>query len=90
MSQEVLMLDAPVYQPPEGSDDFGERDVIGKGLRLLLYIGEIASLDIVTIDENDEPRALVMRLEDSRDRAMNLLRHPQSYVSEEQAIILFD
>ena len=87
---EALALEIPAYEPPEGSADFGERDVEGKDLRLLLYIGEIASLDVVHLDENGEPEFLVMRLEDTRDRAMNLLRHPQSYISKEIAIQLFD
>ena len=90
MSNETLVLEAPSYQPPEDAEDFGERDIKEKQLRLLLYIGETAILDIVHIDENDEPTFLVRRFEDTRDHALDLLNHTQKYMSAEEAKYFFE
>ncbi|HLG91160.1 MAG TPA: hypothetical protein VI336_03335 [Candidatus Saccharimonadales bacterium] len=90
MSNETLVLEAPSYQPPENAADFGERDIKERQLRLLLYIGETATLDIVHIDEADKPDFLVRRLEDTLDHALDLLYHTQSYMSAEEARHFFD
>jgi hypothetical protein len=89
-SPRTLSEDTLPYEPPEGYDDLAERQIEGKPLRKILYLGRSAILDIVHLDEEARPDYIVMRLEQAREEAHNLLVHTQQFMPRAQAITIFE
>ena len=83
MSEAVLS-----YEPPEGARELADRIVDGK--TIILYVGEVATLDVVEIDEHKEPTSLLFRVPDvPPGEAMDLLTHPHLYIPREEAASIF-
>ena len=60
----LLQLEIAKYKPPEGATDMADRQLEGSSQRVILYVGNLAILDIVHIDEEARPDYLIMRLEE--------------------------
>lgn len=84
----TLELEKPVYQPPEEAVDLADREFDGK--RLILYVGQMAVLDVVNVDEGGNPDVLLLRLESTPNNAMDLLNHPSTYAPSDLARAVFD
>lgn len=80
--------DLPIYAPPEGHKDVMDRMEGNK--KLILYVGERAVLDVLIVDDNDEPKALLMRLNEDPSQAIDLFTFPQRHADEEVARNVFD
>ncbi|MGH7156777.1 MAG: hypothetical protein ACREGG_01535 [Candidatus Saccharimonadales bacterium] len=79
-----------VYAPPEGLKDVDDR--IEGNKKFILYVGEIAILDVLLMGPNsdEEPLALLDRLEADRGEARDLIVNPQRHADEEVARNIFD
>ena len=75
------------YQPPVGLLELADREADGK--KLILYGGHVALLDVLKKGSEDSPDELLLRLETSPDRALDLLNHPSLYASPEDAQNVF-
>lgn len=87
---EALAVEAPGYIPPKNGMEINERDILGTNLGVILYVGEIATLDIVEFDEEHHPRYLIESLHAPLDEATVMYDHPASYLSASRARELFD
>jgi hypothetical protein len=85
---ETLELDVPAYEKPDNVFELAEREEDGK--KLILYAGKMALLDILKKAENGVPDHLLLRIESSPDKAMDLFHHPALYTTPEMATIIFE
>ncbi len=85
-----LDLEVPAYEPPEGGFEVGERELPDRSLRLHLYVGGAATLDIVHLGDESTPDFLVRRIEQTPDHALDLLKNPQRYLSASESRYFFD
>ncbi len=80
-----------MYEAPSGITDFGERTTDGK--KLILYISEVAFVDVIEIESimggQEILGELLLRVEAPPDKAMDLLRHTPVYASPEDAERVF-
>lgn len=87
---ELLSLESGQYVAPENAEDFGERDIDGK--RLILYIGEKATVDVVERrikDDHEELGRLLLRVVADKSKAMDLLNHTPLFATPEEANRVF-
>lgn len=90
---EALAIEQGAYEAPKGLEDFADRET-ADGKRLILYIGDVALLDIIEPkhEEADEivPDRLLLRLKAAKEQAMDLFHHPAPFASTEDALRIFE
>jgi hypothetical protein len=87
---DLLELTTGQYHAPEGVMDFGERTIDGK--KLILYISDVAFVDIVQIETIEGSEVLgshILTVESTPDRAMDLLNHTPLFLPPEEAERIF-
>lgn len=84
-------LGLAAYSPPEGYEDFADREHNGR--RIILYMGQGAVVDVVdkgySIDDVAVPDMLLLRVQGPLEEAMTVFEYPQRYAAPDDAKRVF-